>query len=302
MANGSSSQEALHIEPIVLRRRPSSLNVVIGLAKRKPLGAIGAILVIGLLFIAIFAPYVAPYDPYQIYADNVLTPPDRTFLLGTDELGRDVLSRIIFGARISLYVGFLCIATGITLGAFVGVISAYYGGTFDLVVQRIIDAIMAFPGLILALAIMAALGQSLNNVVIALAVVQIPNAARVLRSQSLSVKQSQYVEAAKAIGCSDSRIIFQHIMPNCVAPYLIVATAALAYVIVREASLSFLGVGTPPPIPSWGGMLTKAAQQYVQTAPWVAISPGIALSLAVFGINLLGDAIRDVLDPRLRGR
>lgn len=302
MSQQPSTREAEVLARYALRQRVPLWKTILRFCRRKPLGAVGGGIVLLLILVAIFAPYIAPYDPYQIFQDYGLHPPGAQFPLGSDELGRDVLSRIIFGARISLQVGILCVLFGVTTGTFIGIVSAYFGGKLDLIVQRIIDAMMAFPGIILALAIMASLGQSLNNVIIALSITQIPNACRTIRSQALSVKENQYVEAARAIGCRDWRIIFVHILPQCIAPYLIIATVAMAYVIVAEASLSFLGVGTPPPIPSWGGMLTRAAQRYVQTAPWISIFPGLALSLAVFGINLLGDALRDVLDPRLRTR
>lgn len=255
-----------------------------------------------MVLVALLAPFVSPHDPSKTVASNPLAPPQPGLLLGGDEIGRDVLSRIIWGARISLYVGLVSVAIGATAGAVWGITSAHFGGKTDLISQRMVDSLMAFPALILALAIMAVLGRSVNNVVIAIALTQIPRAARTVRSQALSVKETSYIEAARAIGCSHARIIFQHIMPNCVAPWIVFATAELGHAIVVEASLSFLGLGTPPHVPSWGAMLSRAAGHYVGVAPWLAIYPGLALSSVVFAFNLLGDAVRDVLDPRLRQR
>ncbi|MEK7681967.1 MAG: ABC transporter permease, partial [Chloroflexota bacterium] len=226
--------------------------------------------------------------------------PSLRFWLGADELGRDVLSRVLYGTRLSLYVGLVSVLLGTTIGAGVGVISGYMGKKVDILLQRIIDTVMAFPTLILALAIVAVLGPSLNNVVIAVSVVLIPRGARVLRSAALSVKENPYIEAARAIGCSNTRVLLRHVLPQCMAPYIIVATAAIGWAITVEATLNFLGVGAPPPTPSWGAMLSGAGRQHLETSPWIAISPGVALSLTVFGFSLLGDALRDVLDPRLR--
>jgi peptide/nickel transport system permease protein len=210
-------------------------------------------------------------------------------------------ARIVNGAQISLYVGFLAVAFGSGTGGILGIVSAYYGGNIDMLFQRLMDALMSIPTLILALAIMSALGTSLNNVVLAIGVVQIPRANRIVRSQAMAVKESEYALAARAIGAGDMRIMLQHIMPQCIAPWLIIASAGLGTAIVAEASLSFLGMGVPPPEPSWGGMLSGRGRDYYSIAPWMAIAPGVAISLAVYGFNLFGDALRDVLDPRLRG-
>ena len=285
-------------------------RIAVGLwrfAKRKPLGAIGGMIVLCLVLVAIVAPFTAPLDPYELHLTDKYASPGQqngfgeTFLLGSDSLGRDILSRVMYGARISLYVGLLSVGVGVSLGAFLGIVSGYLGGKVDLVVQRVVDAFMAFPALVFALGILAALGPSLNNVVLTLILLFIPGSARVVRSQALSVTESVYVDAARAIGASDQRIILRHVLPNCLAPYLVFATANLGLAIVIEASLTFLGVGTPIDVPSWGGMLAVAGAKYVEVAPWLLIFPSIAVVLAVFGFNLLGDALRDVLDPRLRG-
>jgi peptide/nickel transport system permease protein len=269
--------------------------------RAKPLGALGGIIIVAMVVMALFASLLAPYDPYELRISQMFASPGRTFLLGTDEYGRDLLSRLLYGARVSLYVGLLAVGFGTTSGALLGLVSGYFRGKTDFVLQRLMDWLMAFPTLVLALAIVAALGQSTFNVILAVAVVIVPTAARVIRATVLTVREQAFVEAGRAIGCSDGRLLFQHILPNCLAPYLILATAGLGNAILAEAALSFLGLGTPPPEPSWGTMLSGAAQQYVWRAPWMAIFPGAAISLAVFGFNLFGDALRDVLDPRLRG-
>ncbi|MBI2908662.1 MAG: ABC transporter permease [Chloroflexi bacterium] len=283
-----------------LRRRVSAWAALSRFTRRKPLGAAGGFLVLLVVFAALFAPFISPHDPIFIYRGKQFTPPGAEFLLGTDNVGRDLLSRLIWGSRVSLYVGAFSVLIGSSIGAMLGVTSAYFGRTFDTVVQRVIDSIMAFPALVLAIAIVAMMGASTNNVMAALSVVLIPQGTRVIRSTALSAKENQYIEAARAIGCSDLRIILRHLLPQCVAPFIVLATASVGWAIVIEASLNFLGVGTPPPTPTWGGMLSGAARRYAESAPWMAIFPGIAISFAVFGFNMLGDALRDVLDPRLR--
>jgi peptide/nickel transport system permease protein len=275
-------------------------------ARRKPLGALGGLIVLALIAVALLAPVIAPYDPRQIIreANNrvpVYAPPGPVYLMGTDHVGRDVLSRIIYGARISLYVGVGAVALGVTGWFAVGLVSAYAGGVVDLVVQRIVDAMMAVPGLVIVLAIMAVLGSSLNNVIIAIVIGMLAPVIRTVRSQVLSVKEMEYVMAARAIGAPSARIVLRHLLPNCFAIYLILATYYLGFAIILEASLSFLGVGVPPDVPSWGGMLTAAAQGHVTRAPWAGVFPGLAIFTTVLGFNLLGDALRDVLEPRLRG-
>lgn len=265
-----------------------------------PLGACGAGLVFGIWLLAVLAPFIAPSDPNTIRGASTFVPPSRGFLLGTDELGRDVLSRVIWGSRVTLVVGIGSVAVGTTIGSLLGLLSGYLGHTFDTVAQRLVDTILAFPLLVLALTLVAMLGASVENIMISVSVVLVPQAARVIRSATLGVRSAQFVEAARAIGCSSRRILFCHLLPQCVAPYLIIATSAIGWAVIVDASLSFLGAGPPPSVPTWGDMLSSGARLYVQYAPWMVVFPGIAISLTVFGFNLLGDALRDVLDPRLR--
>jgi peptide/nickel transport system permease protein len=269
------------------------------LLRRQPLGVAGAVVVLGLVIAAIFAPLLAPHGPKDT-AFGQFVPPGREFPMGTDNLGRDVLSRVIWGARLSLYVGLASVLVGITIGSLWGIFTGYYGGIADTSSQRIVDCVMALPPIILALSLMAAVGQSVNNVILALTILLTPTAARTLRAVALGVSASPFIEAARAAGTSHLRIVLRHIVPNCLATYIVLVTTNISYAIVVEASLSFLGVGAPPDEPSWGGMLT-AGTQAMETAPWLIFFPGVAISLAVFALNLLGDAIRDIADPRLRG-
>ncbi len=266
---------------------------------RQPLGAVGAVLVLALVATAILAPRLAPHGPKEAAFAPYL-PPSAEFPLGTDQLGRDVLSRVIWGARLSLYVALVSVVSGVTLGWLWGVITGYLGGVADTASQRIVDTLMALPPIILALSLMAALGQSVNNVIVALVILLTPTASRTLRSVALGVRESPYIEAARAVGCPQWRVIALHVLPNTFATYIVLVTVNISYAIVVEASLSFLGLGSPPDEPSWGAMLT-AGTQAMEPAPWMFLFPGLAISLTVFGLNLLGDAIRDLTDPRLRG-
>ena len=268
----------------------------------KPLGAVGGAIIIVMIVAAVFAPQIAPHDPYELNQSLQFGAPSLSHPFGTDEFGRDLFTRIIYGAKIALIIGFSASFLGATGGAIVGVVSAYMGGRTDLIIQRIVDILLAFPLLILALAIASVLGRSTFNLVIAIAIPVIPRTARIVRSSALSAKELVYVEAARAVGSSHIRVMFRHIIPNIMAPYLIILTAQLGSAILTEASLSFLGLGKAEPEPSWGLMLSGGAPLYAEKAPWVAIFPGVAISLAVFGFNLLGDSLRDALDPRLRGR
>ena len=282
-------------------RRANPLKPVVDFVSRKPLGAAGALIIVIMALMAVVGPWMTQWDPLTHNLPDKLQGPNSNHWLGTDELGRDLWARMMTGARVSLLVGFASVAFGSGLGGVIGVISGWYGGKVDNSIQRIMDALMSIPTLILALAVTAALGTSLWNIILAIGIVQIPRANRVVRSQVLAVKESQYVDAARAIGAVNVRIMAQHITPQCVAPWLIIATGALGIAILTEASLSFLGLGVPQPEPSWGGMLTGPVRDWFPIYPYLAIWPGLALSLAVYGFNLFGDAIRDVLDPRLRG-
>ncbi len=269
--------------------------------RTKPLGAIGLVILFVVAFIATTADLVAPYDPLQL-SRNVLVGPSGENVFGTDRLGRDILSRVIHGSRISIYVGLTSMLAASVVGAIVGTASAYFGGKVDLVVQRFIDATAGFPTLLLALALTAAFGSSLNNIIFALVIVFTPRVARVVRSVSLSIKETPYVESARAIGASDLRIMLRHVLPNTFASLIVVSTSLIGSAVLIEASLSFLGVsGLPASVISWGSMLSGDVLIDFANAPWVGIFPASALTIAVFGVNMLGDALRDVLDPRLRG-
>jgi peptide/nickel transport system permease protein len=274
---------------------------VLRLVKEKPLGAFGGLLIVILMFCAVFAHWIAPYPYDETNVRQRLKPPSAQFYLGTDNLGRDVFSRIVYGARISVTVGFGAVTLSILLATILGVTSGYFGGKVDVFVQRLVDAAMAFPPLVLLLSTMAVLGPGLLNIILVLGIIPSANRSRIIRSATLSAKENQYVEAAQAVGASHLRIIVCYILPNIMAPIIVVATNALGAVILIEATLSFLGFGVPPPYPSWGEMLSGSGRSYMYKAPWIAIWPGVAISLAVFGFNMLGDALRDLLDPRLRG-
>ena len=271
------------------------------LIKEKPLGAFGGVIVLGLLLCALLAPLIATYPYDQTNVRNRLKPPSSQFYFGTDNLGRDIFSRIIYGARVSVTVGFGAVSIGICLATFVGVGSGYFGGKADVLVQRLVDSWMAIPGLLLLLNVMAVFGPGLLNVSLALGVVSAARNSRIIRSAAMAIKENQFVEAARAVGASHLRIILCYILPNIMAPIIIIATISLGFAILTESALSFLGLGVPPPYPSWGEMLSGSGRSYMHKAPWMATWPGVAISLAVFGFNMLGDALRDLLDPRLRG-
>jgi peptide/nickel transport system permease protein len=271
------------------------------LVREKPLGAFGGLIVLVLLLTALLAHWIAPYPYDETNVRQRLKPPGAQFYLGTDNLGRDLFSRIVYGARVSVTVGFAAVTLSLLLATTVGITSGYFGGKFDVLVQRVVDAWMAFPNLLFVLFIMAVLGPGLLNVILALGVVNAANRSRVIRSATLAAKENQFVEAARAVGAGHLRIILRYILPNVMAPIIIIATNALGGVILAESTLSFLGFGVPPPHPSWGEMLSGSGRSYMYRAPWMAIWPGVAISLGVFGFNMLGDALRDLLDPRLRG-
>jgi len=268
--------------------------------RRRPLGAIGAAVVILMLAVAVSAELVAPYDPVAVDFGAMLTRPGVQHWLGTDAFGRDVLSRLLYGARTALLVGFGSALMGATGGAIIGVGSAYFGGKIDLYLQRLMDIFLSFPLIILALALVAILGNSIPNVIMAITIPMIPRSALVIRSSALAIREMPYVDAARAAGFGHARIIMRHMLPNVMAPYLIMLTAFLGQAILLESSLSFLGLGVQEPTAAWGLMLRGAAVDFAESAPWMAIFPGLAISLAVFAFNLFGDSLRDALDPKLR--
>jgi len=268
--------------------------------RRRPLGAVGAAIILVMAVLAATANLIAPFDPLATDYGAMLSAPGRDHWLGTDAFGRDVLSRMIYGSRTALMVGLGASLLGTVFGALIGVASAYFGGRVDLVVQRVMDVFFAFPVIILALAVVAILGTGVGNVILAIAVPMVPRCARVVRSSALSVREMPYVDAARASGYGHGRIILRHMLPNVMAPILIMSTAFLGEAILLEASLSFLGLGVTEPTAAWGLMLRGAAVEFAETAPWMAFFPGLAISLAVFGFNLFGDSLRDALDPRLR--
>ena len=276
--------------------------VAIDLIKRKPLGAAGALIVLIMIIMALMAELIAPFDPELNSYEYMLVGPNWTFLFGTDQFGRDIFSRIVFGARTALFVGFVSAIIGSSLGLVLGVTSAYFGGRFDLIFQRIMDIFMSFPLIILALAVVSIFGTGTQNVILAITIPFIPRCARVVRSNALAVREVPYIDAARACGFSHTRIILRHMVPNVMAPYLIMFTAFVGQAILLEASLSYLGLGVQEPVAAWGLMLQGGAEEFAESAPWIPIFPGVAISLAVFGFNLFGDAIRDVLDPKLRSR
>jgi len=300
MAIGRPAEAAAEIPETTGRR--GWLAVVVEFCRKRPLGAIGAAVVVVNILVGIGANVIAPYDPLATDYGAMLARPSATHWLGTDAFGRDVLTRIIYGSRTAMLVGFACAFLGATIGAVIGVASAYFAGKVDLLVQRVMDIFLAFPLIILALAVVSILGTGIGNVIVAIAIPMIPRAALVTRSSALAIREMPYVDAARAAGFRHRRIIMRHMLPNVMAPYLIMLTAYLGQAILAEASLTFLGLGVSEPTPAWGLMLRGAAVQFAEAAPWMAIFPGLAISLAVFAFNLFGDSLRDALDPRLRAQ
>jgi peptide/nickel transport system permease protein len=276
------------------------LRAALEFCRRRPLGAIGGAVVVLNLLVAITANVLSPYDPLATDYAAMLAPPSVAHWLGTDAFGRDLFTRILYGSRTAMLVGFSCAFFGATVGAVIGVTSAYFGGRIELVVQRVMDIFLSFPLIILALAVVSILGTGIVNVIFAITIPMIPRAALVSRSSALAIREMPYVDAARSAGFGHRRIILRHMLPNVMAPYLIMLTAFLGQAILLEASLSFLGLGVAEPTPAWGLMLRGAAVQFAESAPWMAIFPGLAISLAVFAFNLFGDSLRDALDPRLR--
>ncbi len=292
IGGGAELQEALG--------KQSLIDKLIHLTKRQPLGAVGAVIVFALVILTVFASVITSIDPVANNFEDMLLPPGADYWLGTDQFGRDILTRLIYGARTALFVGLTCAFTGATTGLVMGVASAYFGGTFDLLFMRVMDVFMAFPAIIMALAIVSIFGSEIYYVIMAITLPIIPDCARIVRSNALQIRAIPYVDAARALGFNHARIILRHMLPNVMAPYLIIMTSAIGGAILSEASLSYLGMGVQEPTPAWGLMLQGGAEEYVESAFWVAFFPGFAIAVTVFGFNMFGDAVRDVLDPRLR--
>lgn len=291
--------------PQITYKVPKKRHPLLQFAFTQPLGAAGLVFIIALFIAGIFAEYVAPYDPLALDYGAMLAPPSLDHPMGTDAFGRDVFSRIIYGARTALAVGFLSSLLGSGIGAVIGVVSAYFGGRIDMLIQRFMDILLSFPIIVLALAVVAVLGKwpvgGLDlNLIVAIAIPMVPKVARVVRSAALAIREMPYVDAARAAGYGHSRIIFRHIAPNVVAPFLIMFTAFIAQAILLEASLSFLGLGVTEPTAAWGLMLSGSSEEFYQQAPWMIIFPGLAISFAVFAFNLFGDSLRDWLDPKIK--
>ena len=263
------------------------------------IGLIGLTVIVINIVVAILAPVFATHDPLSINLELMAASPSAQNWFGTDEYGRDIYSRVIYGSRISLYISLLSVFVATFIGGIIGAVTGYFGGLVDNLIMRFMDALMAFPAILLAIGILAALGPNLYNVVLALGIVYTPRFARLVRGSVLSLREKEYVEASRALGNGDLFIIFRHILPNCMAPIIVQATACLAYAILAEAALSFLGLGAPPPAPSWGNILSEA-RNFMMDNPMMTVFPGLAITLAVLGFNLFGDALRDVLDPRLK--
>lgn len=283
------------------KKRSIWVDSLIRLVKEKPLGTVGLVITLLLLLTGIFANFIAPYGMNQNNMQNVLAPPSIHFWLGTDNLGRDLLSRVIYGARISVIVGLAATSLGTIISTIIGVMCGYFGGTFDLIVQRFVDAVICIPMLMLVMIVMSMVGPGMLQLIIVLGIYGGINTSRVIRSAVIGIKENVYLQAAEAIGCSNTRILTRHILPNIMAPLIVAFTTYLPGVILTEASLSFLGYGIPPPAPSWGGMLSATGLEYMYLSPWMVIWPGLALTVTVYGVNIFGDALRDILDPRLRG-
>lgn len=284
-----------------VKSRPLLVDLVMRLVREKPLGTFGAIVVLAMLITGIFADLVAPYGMLDINTSRMLEPPSTDHLLGTDNLGRDVLSRMIYGARISMIVSVAGSALTVIVAVTIGIFSGFYGGKFDIIVQRFVDGFMSFPWVFLVLTIINLTGPGMTQVILVLGLIWGMRNSRLIRSTVIGLREDIYIQAAVAVGCSTYRILGRHILPNIMPPVIILFTISMGYMILAEATISFLGYGIPPPQPSWGGMLSMEGRQFMEVAPTLALWPGLALALAVFGVNMLGDAIRDLLDPRMRG-
>ena len=283
------------------KRRSKLADFFYRLVKEKPLGLVGGIITLLLLLTGIFASFLAPFGFNVLHPDSALLGPSAHFLLGTDNLGRDLLSRVIYGARISVIVGLGASVLATVVETTIGILSGYIGGVFDLIVQRFVDAVMCFPGLILMMVIISIVGPSMLTVILVLGITWGIGGSRLIRGATLSIKENMYVQSAVALGAPTGSILFRHILPNIMAPIIIQFTTRVPAIILTEASLSFLGYGIPPPAPSWGSMLSGSGRTYMFLNPWIVVWPGLALSVVVYGVNMFGDAVRDLLDPRLRG-
>jgi peptide/nickel transport system permease protein len=295
MADSSSGRVA------ETKRHSALVGFLIRLVKEKPLGVVGGVITLLLLLTGIFADFLAPYGMNETNIVDRLLPSSASYWLGTDNIGRDVLTRVIFGARVSVIVGLTASALATIISTIIGVVSAYIGGKLDLVVQRFVDAFMCLPGLVVMMVVITMVGPGMWPVTIVLGITWGIVGSRIVRSAVIGVKENVYVAAAVAIGCPTTRILTRHILPNIMAPTIILFSIRVPNVILAEASLSFLGFGIPPPAPSWGGMLSGTGRTFMFIAPWMAIWPGLALATVVYGINMFGDAVRDLLDPRMRG-
>ncbi|HAL89158.1 MAG TPA: ABC transporter permease [Erythrobacter sp.] len=300
MTGVTISEQIVEAEIEELTARRSWWETLLHLLRRQPLAATGAALVIVMVFLAVFAEVVSPFEPTDNNYDAMLQAPSVVYWLGTDHFGRDILTRIIYGARTALFVGIIAAFAGATIGLVLGVASAYFSGTFDLLFQRVMDVFLAFPLIIMALAVVAIFGTDLIYVIMAITLPFVPNCARIVRSNALAIREIPYIDAARALGFSHTRIILRHMVPNVMAPFLIILTANVGQAILLEASLSYLGLGVQEPTAAWGLMLQGGAEEFAESAPWIPVFPGLAITIAVFGFNLFGDGLRDVLDPRLR--
>jgi peptide/nickel transport system permease protein len=295
----------MSIASAITYKIPQRRHPAVQFMLHQPLGAAGLVFIVVMALVAVFAPLVTPYDPLAVDYGGMLAAPSWQHWMGTDSFGRDVFSRIIYGARTALAVGFLASFLGSTIGAIIGVMSAYFGGKIDMLIQGVMDILLSFPIIVLALVVVAMLGQKIVfgvdvNLIIAIGIPMVPRVSRVVRASALAIRELPYIDAARAAGFSNTRIIFRHMVPNVVAPYLIMLTAYVAQAILSEASLSFLGLGVTEPTASWGLMLSGSAADFYQQAPWMIVFPGLAISLAVFAFNLFGDSLRDWLDPKIK--
>lgn len=298
----SSLDSTIVAEIVREKTSPERLgSSILRFVRTQPIAAVSAGVILAVIGAAVFAPWITPHGPLIPAPADRLQSPSLSHLFGTDEIGRDVFSRVIYGSRVSLLVGISTVVIGVGTGAFLGIVTGYVGGRLDIVVQRILDSVMSIPALILAITVASVLGAGTFKSILPIAVVIIPLNARVIRSAVLSIRNRQFIEAATVVGCRPGRIMFRHVLPNTLAPVFVLSSIWLGNAIIIEASLSFLGLGTPPPNPSWGNMLSGSGRAYLETAPWIAIFPGLAITVVVLAMNLLGDGLRDALDPRLRG-